>query len=262
MRIFTYAILAAAVCAGTVVARPFDLYQPIIDRCPFGDPPDDPSVPPELASKNGSGKDAPDEKELTKEQEQLEKAVRVSVLTVAPDGRVMVGFSDLSDAKKPVHYYMASGETRGGWFVKETDPKTKKIVLVKDGQIEIERTLGENSSSASKAQHAAAEKPAPSVRPGRSGMLSHGSRRRMREADEKAEREAERREREEQLRIAREEAEKRRAEDKAEREAEQAEMREQLSSLQAEIRRNREAARQREAAEEAGDKEGGDGEND
>lgn len=259
MRISTYAAFAAAVFAGAVFARPFELYQPIIDRCPFGDPPDDPSVPPELASKNGSGKDAQDEKELTKEQEQLEKAVRVSVLTVNPDGRVMVGFSDLSDAKKPVHYYMAAGETRGGWFVKEADAKEKKIVLVKDGQIEIERMLGENSSSASKA--GGGEKAAAPARPKQNHLLSHKSRRRQREADEEAER-LEREKQREQMRLAHEEAEKRRAEDKAEREAEREEMREQLSSLKAELQRNREAARQREAAEDAGNEEGGSGEND
>ena len=32
--------------------RAFDLYQPIIDRCPFGPPPEDPSIPPDLVSKS------------------------------------------------------------------------------------------------------------------------------------------------------------------------------------------------------------------
>ena len=55
--------------------RPFELYEPIIDKCLFGEPPDDPSKIPE---KSSSSSTARDEKEIAKEQERLEKAVAVS----------------------------------------------------------------------------------------------------------------------------------------------------------------------------------------
>ena len=141
-RLALAAICAAALAATAAEKRPFDLYQGIIDCQPFGPPPDDPSVDPSSISRADAKKAAAtdEEKAAEKQQEELEKAVSVSVLNIAPDGRVMVGFTDAT-AKPAANFYLAVGDARGGWTVKEADPVEKSVVLEKDG-VEIERTVG------------------------------------------------------------------------------------------------------------------------
>ena len=141
-RLALVAICAAALAATAAEKRPFDLYQGIIDCQPFGPPPDDPSVDPSSISRADAMKAAAtdEEKAAEKQQEELEKAVSVSVLNIAPDGRVMVGFTDAT-AKPAANFYLAVGDARGGWTVKEADPVEKSVVLEKDG-VEIERTVG------------------------------------------------------------------------------------------------------------------------
>lgn len=216
-------------------------YQTIIDRQMFGQPPAgfDPMKMPSEVSKSA-------QKEVAKEQEKLQKAVHFSVINIASDGAAVVGFSDNSDPKKPVHLYLRVGESRGGWMVKAADPKTASATLVKDG-VELNMKLGDNSAQA-------AGTPVPAVMPlastgARSRGLLNGSaaglnaqtqtlrsRRslfRQREAAQKA--------RDEEL--ARREAElnAQREQDRQEREAEQAELREQLNNLRKELRASSEA---------------------
>ena len=228
-------------------ARPFSLYQPIIDRCPFGDPPDDPSAPPDSVSKGRGGRDeAAAEADAKKEQEQLEKAVRVSAIAVMPDGKVMVGFSDLSDSKHPRHLYLAAGDERDGWLVKEADATGRRAVLVKDGKYEIERGLGADANGParlagsnakdSKAAAAASTKPRPPALMGRNSL--RGERRKFEEAQRLAREEAE----EDRRRKAEEEREMREAEH-ARREAEREEMRASLDDLRKSIEQNRLEAR-------------------
>ena len=74
-----FAILAVSPVLHADDARPFDLYRPIIDKCLFGPPPNDPTVVPDKNSSSLSA-DGKTELELSKEQEQLEKSVTVSAL--------------------------------------------------------------------------------------------------------------------------------------------------------------------------------------
>ena len=237
------------VFTGLAERRPFELYQPIIDKCLFGLPPDDPSVIPEKNSSSGSM----DEKEVAKEQERLEKAVAVSALQQMPDGTVKVGFSDASSSKTPVHYYLAVGETKDGWLVKSADVATKLVVLEKDS-IELERTLG-----ASALPQASAVSPSNAPLSRRSSLLSPRASvdgnakilmksRRQLKLDEEA---SARRANQEELAKLREAEAKRREEESARHEAEKAETRQMLNDLRDEIKKQREAEQARRNA--AGD---------
>lgn len=245
------AILAfAAVFCAFAEKQPFERYQTIIDRMPFGQPPPgfDPTRDPSEVSKNEYSQT---ETELTQEQEAIQKAVRFSVINVENDGTVRVGFTDLTDTKAPRHFYLAVGETRGGWSVKDADANEKKMTVEKDG-VEVELTLGENSGgidgkavanarNATKGAHRSALLGRNAGSDGRAPMSMRG-RREKREAEEAA-----RRAEDEKLAAERErerlEREKREEEERAQREAERAEQREQLNALKAELMRQREEAK-------------------
>lgn len=240
---FLVAAAAASSASHADGQRPFDLYQPIIDKCPFGPPPDDPTVMPDKSSAS-EREEAMNERELTKEQEQLEKAVSVSALVNKPDGTVMVGFSDSSQGKTPFHYYLAVGEEKSGWLVKSADVAAKKVVLEKDG-LEIERVLGDkNAAPAASAKDKSDEKPASprsgllGRRPGMGGggLMSLRARKRLNEEEE---RRADQ-QREDRLKKAEAAAALRREQDRAEKEAERAETMEKLQELRNQLDRMRE----------------------
>lgn len=239
------AVFVTVVTISSVLAaageRGFDLYKPIIDKNIFGPPPEDPTVIPEKGSARGNDADKT-ERELTKEQEQLEKSVSVSALVNKPDGTIMVGFSDTSTGKTPVHYYLAVGEEKSGWLVQSVDITNKTVVLEKDG-FEIERVLGDKNAASSK------DKSDARSGRGRSSLLSmssdmHRGRGQMsRRARRRFEAEEERKEtqqREDRLRKAEAAAALRREQDQAEKEAERAETMEKLQELKNEIDRFRE----------------------
>ena len=223
--------------------RPFELYEPIIDKCLFGEPPDDPSKIPEKSSSSNTTRD---EKEIAKEQERLEKAVAVSALQQTPDGTVKVGFSDASASKSPIHYYLAVGETKDGWLVKSADVVTKLVVLEKDS-IEIERTLGASAlpqapaASAVSAPNGSLLRRSPLLSPRTSvdggGSLLMRSRRQMKREEEASERRAN----QEEIAKLREAEAKRREEERARHEAEKAETRQMLNDLRDELKKQREA---------------------
>ena len=251
----------AALGAGALMAekQPFERYQTIIDRMPFGQPPPgfDPNRNPDEVSRNEF---AASGEELTQEQEAIQKAVQFSVINVEADGVVRVGFSDRSDPSSPRHYYMAVGEERGGWLVKEADAAAKTMTVVKD-EVEVELKLGDSTQGAdAKGGRARGGTgvgrrgaPVPGARSSnvmtRSSLLSRGGAEggastAMGRRERRLMAEREQLERAEQLeaeakRRAEEEA-ARREEDKAAREAERAEQREQLAALQEELRRQRE----------------------
>lgn len=254
------AIASLAVAGGLFAEKmPFERYQSIIDRQPFGQPP--PGFNPQQMASDVSRTAADDAAApLSVEQEKLQKSVGFSVINVESDGSVMVGFSDKSDPKSPKHYYMRVGEERDGWLVKEGDPAKKSMTVVKDS-VEITLDLGANSTADAKSS-----KPgAPQTAAGRSPLLSRGanapggsfhSRRARREAEEAQERAAAAAREAERKREA-EEAAAKAEQEKAVREAERAEQRQQLLAIQEELRRAREEkARQRAAeAEEGGNAE-------
>ena len=79
--------------------QPFERYQSIIDRQMFGPLPPgfDPTKLPSEVQKSSSAQ----ERELSKEQEQLKSAIHFSVINVAADGKTEVGFTDNSDPENP-----------------------------------------------------------------------------------------------------------------------------------------------------------------
>lgn len=136
--------------------QPFDRYQPILDRQMFGQVPEgfDPTKPPsEVAKSSGSA-----QRELTKEQEQLKSSIHFSVINVTPDGETAVGFTDNSDPKAPVHYYLKVGEKRNGWEVQEADPQKATMTIAK-GDIVVSLELGANSAKTAGATTAAKAAP-------------------------------------------------------------------------------------------------------
>ena len=248
----TFAVLSAT--AVFAERQPYERYQSIVDRQMFGTPPPgfDPTRPPSEVSKSDERAEA---EQLTKEQEQMKSAIHFSVINVTPGGDTAVGFTDNSDAKAPVHYYLKVGESRNGWLVKDADPVKATMVIAK-GDVEVSLSIGGNSASQAGATAKAGSSPAaPGVaaasRPtvlnapgslrGRR-MLREQQRQEIaaKEAEQKA---AEIAKREEERRIAEEE--------KAEREAEREEQRAQLMQMQEELRKARAARAAEKSAEDA-----------
>lgn len=242
------ALLATALFAER---QPYERYQSIVDRQMFGDPPPgfDPTKPPSEVSKADERAEA---EQLTKEQEQIKSSIHFSVINVTPGGDTAVGFTDNSDAKNPIHYYLKVGESRNGWLVKEADP-VKATMTIAKGEVEVSLSIGGNSASqagaTAKASGAArsglAARPATLNAPGslRGRRLLREQQRQeiaAKEAEQQAEENAKR---EEERRIA--------AEEKAQREAEREEQRAQLMQIQEELRKAREARAAREADQRA-----------
>lgn len=238
----------------------FERYQPIVDRQMFGPLPEgfDPTKPPSEVQKGG-GKS---QKELTKEQEQIRKSVRFSMINVNPAGETMVGFTDSSDPKQARHYYLKVGEKRDGWEVKAADAVAATVSISKDG-VDLDLELGSSSGGGASP---AGKGTVPAVGGGSrrgggvpsvgglaggrfSGVAGSLRERRMaklqqREANEKAAEE------DRAKREAEAEAEKARAEEeKAQREAEREQQRQQLLQIQEELKKAREARQAAEAAE-------------
>ena len=258
--IITFACLTVAFAA-SAERYEFDRYQAIVDRQMFGPLPEgfDPSKPPSEVQKSAGGKS---EKELTKEQEQVKKSVRFSMINLNPKGETMVGFTDSSNPKEVRHYYLKVGESRDGWTVKAADAVAATVSISKDG-VDLDLELGSGSNGGA-APAAAAGKPAVAAGGGfgggfrRSGLLGGGAlsgaagslrERRMmklqqREANEKAAAE------DQAKRDAEAAAEKARAdEEKAQRDAEREQQRQQLMQIQEELKKAREARQAAEAAE-------------
>ena len=250
-------LLAIVSVAAPVAAerQPFSRYQTILDRQMFGELPvdfDPTKMPNEVV--RSSSKQGP---ALTKEQEKLQSAIHFSAINVTPEGATAVGFSDNSNPKAPVHYYLKVGETRDGWKVLEADAKSASMTIAK-GDIEVSLSLGGNSGAgAGQTKSRTAD---PSEQAGGSAMLR--SLRGRRALREKREADAFKKLREEQEAKAEREAEaraEREAEAKAEREAEREEQRKQLMAIQEELRKAREEKaqqqqqRQQQEAEENAD---------
>ena len=263
--IIAFACLTVALAA-SAERYEFDRYQAIVDRQMFGPLPEgfDPSKPPSEVQKSAGGRS---ERELTKEQEQVKKSVRFSMINLNPKGETMVGFTDNSNPKEVRHYYLKVGESRDGWTVKAADAVAATVSISKDG-VDLDLELGSGSSGNAPAAGGSA---APAAGGGlgglgrRGGLLGGGAagagggrfsagagslrERRMaklqqREANEKAAAE------DQAKRDAEAAAEKAKAEEeKAQREAEREQQRQQLMQIQEELKKAREARQAAEAAE-------------
>ena len=110
----------------------FETYELILDRMPFGAVAD---------TSSGLGLTSPDERKLALDKANLARQVNMSAMRIAPDGRTEIGFTDLS-AKPPVNYYLAVGDSDGGWTVLDADYGEETAKLTKDG-IEIDLKYGQ-----------------------------------------------------------------------------------------------------------------------
>jgi hypothetical protein len=153
--------------------QPFERYQSILDRQMFGQTPVgfDPTKSPSEATRVN-------QRELTKEQEQLQSSIHFSMINITPDGATAVGFTDNS-VQPPVHYYLKVGESRNGWTVKEADPN-KATMTIEKGEISVSLELGANSAKGGATSKVGAV-PVPAAPasngPERAGLLSGGVRR-------------------------------------------------------------------------------------
>ena len=285
------ALFVAAVC---VAAEPFERYQTVIDRKPFGPEPVnfDPEAAPGSAAANAAAAAEGEmtEEQRTAEEQQLAASVRVSMINITPAGDVAVGFTDTS-ANPVENYYLKVGRSQNGWTVKSADPATESVTLEKGG-VDVTVKLGETSgggkaSGAKKGRvhrpmtlqsrggipaataNAEDENHSPPMLGGRPlGGLANLRKRRaeeMRKAKAEAARKAEAEavaaaEREEKA--AREEEEKRAQEEQKAREAEErAQQREALRQIQEQLRRDREAKMSAQQQEEQGQEAQGDANN-
>ena len=249
-------VLAAAALAACGEKHPYSRYQSIVDRQMFGELPPgfDPTKPPSEVARGG-GKQ---EKELTKEQEKLQSSIHFSMINLTPDGSTAVGFTDNSNPKAPVHYYLKVGESRDGWKVEEADAKAATMKVVK-GDVEVSLTLGGNSGKGGGQTQARGAQPGASRGDGgQAGLSGSGllgtlrGRRAMRERKAEAAQAAELQKLREEQAAKDEAREARAAEENARREAEREEQRKQLQAIQEELRKAREDAAKRKDAEEAG----------
>ena len=250
MRSTVFIVVFLVAFAGFAEKQPISRYQSIIDRQMFGPLPPgfDPTKSPNEVQKT-SGKE---EKQLTQEQEELQSSIHFSVINVTPEGATAVGFTDNSDPKAPVHYYLKVGEKRNGWEVKEADANEASMTIAK-GDIEVSLTLGGNSAKDGGTSRAGGAAPAATAsgaarRPGLlGGGLMGGSLRARRLQRQQEEQAAAAKQREEQA--AKDAERQAQAEqEKQQREAERAEQRQQLLAIQEELKRVREAKAAAEAA--------------
>ena len=262
---FAFCAVAVAFCLAAVAERqPIDRYQSIIDRQMFGQPPPnfDPTIPPNMVQK-GAG----DETVLTPDQEAIKSAIHFSMINVTPDGSVAVGFTDNSDPKTLIHYYLKVGESRNGWKVLEADPVKANMKIAK-GDVEVALDLGANSAKGGGSTSRVGAVPNASganARPGLLGTRRVGTgddsargqgvslrerralREQARQAEIAKEKELEAKRRAE---AAEKEAEKEK-EREAQRQAEREEQRRELQSLKDELKAQREAAERARAERDA-----------
>lgn len=256
----TLAAVAALLAAGLVRADDeetdaeeapvtFERYRSIIDRYPFGVPPpnfDPHDLSSSSAAAAASRSAAKSERELSQEENKLKAAVRLCAFNLTPEHRVMVGFLDNSH-KPPASYYMAVGDSRGGWTVKSADVDAKTAVLEKDG-IEVEVEFPKPGAAAPAPARGgrpggrpgpevpAANAGGPGVTPGGAGGALERLRERRAQIQKNAQEEEERR---------KAVAEKEKA-DRAAAAEEREQQKQQLLQIQEELRRAREQREQRE----------------
>ena len=114
----------AAAPSLTPTGTPFDksLYTVILEKMPFGTPPD-------LTALNAAATSIDDAK-MKVEQQKLAETFSWTAINITPDGRTAIGFTDLS-AKPPANYYMTVGESANNWKVVEADYTAETATIEK-----------------------------------------------------------------------------------------------------------------------------------
>ena len=115
-------------------SAPFENYQIILDRMPFGRPPpvqsEVPLTPEEAAA----------QKAAAEEEKNLAKNVTLTCINMTPGGQIAVGFSVNVD-KNSSNYYLRSGEAQDGWNILAADYGAETATL-KKGNVVITLQLG------------------------------------------------------------------------------------------------------------------------
>jgi hypothetical protein len=256
------AVALAALACVCCAALPFERYQTIVDRKPFGPEPVnfDPEAAPGSAAANAAANGEMTAEQRTVEEQQLASNVRVSMINITPAGDVAVGFTD-SSAKPPENYYLKVGRSQNGWTVKSADPASESVTLEKGG-IDVTVKLGETFAGGGKGSKAGRGAQPMTLAASASDGLPSGpaamgtplgglARLRQRRAEMRAKEQADAEKKAQADAVAaaeREEREAREAEEKrarAEREAreaeERAQQREALRQIQEQLRKAREA---------------------
>ena len=264
MKTFQTLLWAVVAAAAFADGQPFERYQTIIDRKPFGPEPVnfDPEAAPGSVAAGGAAPEEMTAEQRTAEEQQLAANVRVSILNVRPSGSVAVGFTD-SSVNPAENYYLTVGASQNGWTVKSADPATESVTLEKDG-IEVTVKLGETIGGGKGGKGAAPKRPmvhgilagrredasgadAPAS-PRVLGGLARLRQQRREMAAREQEDAARKREADAAAKAEREEREAREAEEKQRAADERAQQREALLQIQEQLRKQRE---EREAARRA-----------
>ena len=272
MKTFQTFLLIALAAVSFAEGQPFERYQTIIDRKPFG--PEPVNFDPEAAPGSTSANAAAAEGEMTAEQrtaeeQQLAASVRVSILNVSPSGAIKVGFTD-SSANPAENYYLAVGASQNGWTVKSADPAAESVTLEKGG-VEVTVKLGETVGGDKGGSTKRSPQRAGSMLAGRRaampeagavpasaqplGGLARLRQRRMEMAEKERADAARKREADAAAKAEQAEREAREAEEKQRAAEERAQQREALLQIQEQLRRQRE---EREAARRAEQEEQGE----
>lgn len=131
---------------------PFEHYQPILDRMPFG------VLPPNFNAAAADAATLKSEEQVKVEQQKLAKQVNMSAVNVTPDGGTAIGFTDLSQ-KPPVNYYLLVGSEADGWKVLSADFDEEIATIEKEG-VTVTLKLGQGLVDPAAPAAAAAGKPA------------------------------------------------------------------------------------------------------
>ena len=134
---------------------PFEHYQPILDRMPFGA-----MQPPAAPVDVDQLKNAAQEKA---EQQALAKKVNMSCVNITPDGKTAIGFTDLSQ-NPAVNYYLTVGTAANGWTVVEADYDEETATIEKEG-VTVTLKLGQGLVDPAALAAKAAAAPARAVAP-------------------------------------------------------------------------------------------------
>lgn len=266
MKTFQTFLWIAVAATSFAEGQPFERYQTIIDRKPFGPEPVnfDPEASPGSPSANATDEGGMTAEQRTAEEQQLAASVRVSILNVSPSGVIKVGFTD-SSANPAENYYLAVGGSQNGWTVKSADPAAESATLEKGG-VEVTVKLGETVGGGKGGAAKRTPQRAGSMLAGRRaetgaapaqpiGGLARLRQRRM-EMAEKERADADRkREADAAAKAEQAEREAREAEEKQRAAEERAQQREALLQIQEQLRKQRE---EREAARHAEQEEQGE----
>ena len=119
----------------TYMPQPFEHYQLILDRMPFG------ALPANFNAAASNVDTSKNDAQIKAEQQAIAKKINMSAVNVTPEGSTAIGFTDLS-VNPPVSYYLRVGESSGGWTVLSADFDTEIAAIEKDG-VTISLKLGQ-----------------------------------------------------------------------------------------------------------------------